>query len=184
MTGPTRGVLHLVVGPSGAGKDALIAAIRPVRPDIHYPRRIVSRPAMAGLEDHDSVGPETFERDAAAGAYALCWRAHGLGYGVPRDIEDALASGRHVVVNVSRSVIDEARARFAPVRVLRVDASPETLARRVAGRGRESADEVAARLSRKSPAEVSGPDVYAIDNDGLLADAVHAMLDALAPAHG
>ncbi len=176
-----RGTLHLVVGPSGAGKDALIAAAAPARPDILFPTRAVTRPAEAGGEAHRAMDATAFARAAAAGAFALRWRAHGLGYGVPREIEAALAAGRHVVVNVSRAVIADARARYAPLRILRIDATPETRARRLAGRGRESAAEIASRLARAAPMPVEGPDVTAIANDGLLADAALRFLDALAP---
>ena len=177
---PARGTLHLVVGPSGAGKDALIRAARFARPDILVPTRAITRPADAGGEDHEAVTEAEFARRAGAGDFALWWRAHGLGYGVPREIDAALAAGRPVLVNVSRAVIDEARARYAPLRVLRIDAPRAVLAARIAARGRETAAEVAARLARKPDRPVEGPDVVPIDNGGALQDAVAAFVAALA----
>ena len=77
------GRLVLVVGPSGAGKDTLIAAGRAALgedPRFVFPRRVVTRPAVAALEDHESVSPEAFAAARQAGAFALDWEAHGLCY--------------------------------------------------------------------------------------------------------
>lgn len=178
----SRGVLHLVVGPSGAGKDALIDAARTARPDILFPTRVVTRPADAGGETHDAADAAAFTARAAAGDFALSWAAHGLSYGVPRAIEAALAEGRHVVVNVSRATIPEARARYAPLRILRIDAPEAVRAARIAGRGRETGAEAASRLARALPCPVEGPDVAVLDNGGDLGDARAAFLAALAPA--
>ncbi|MGF1659044.1 MAG: phosphonate metabolism protein/1,5-bisphosphokinase (PRPP-forming) PhnN [Rubrimonas sp.] len=175
-----RGVLHLVVGPSGVGKDALIDRARVARPDILFPRRWITRSADAGGEAHVAVAPEAFEAMAAAGDFALHWRAHGLAYGVPRAMADALGAGRHVVLNASRAAVAQARAQFQPVRVLLVAAPPEALARRIAARGRETEAEARARLDR-APPPPTGPDVRTIDNGGALDDAAAAFLAALAP---
>lgn len=176
-----RGTLHLVVGPSGVGKDTLIAAARAVRPDLIVPTRMVTRPAGPG-EDHEPVSEGEFARRAGLGHFALHWRAHGLAYGIPAGVETALAAGRHVMINVSRAVVAEARERFAPVRILALTAAPEIRARRIAGRGRESEAEIAARLRRTAPALPQGPDVHVVDNGGALDDALAAFLAALAPA--
>ena len=176
-----RGTLHLVVGPSGVGKDTLIAEAAKARPDLLFPTRAVTRPAGPG-EDHEPVTETDFAAREAAGAFLLSWRAHGLAYGIPASAGQALADGRHVMINVSRAVVPDARARLTPVRILAVTASPEALARRLAGRGRESETEIAARLRRTPPPLPDGPDVHIIDNGGDLPAAVDAFLAALAPA--
>ena len=79
-------MLVLVVGPSGAGKDTLINAAREALAGdrrFAFPRRVVTRPAVAALEDHDSVTRAEFALQEANGAYALSWEAHGLHYGLP-----------------------------------------------------------------------------------------------------
>ncbi|MDF2232049.1 phosphonate metabolism protein/1,5-bisphosphokinase (PRPP-forming) PhnN [Albimonas sp. CAU 1670] len=176
-----RGTLHLVVGPSGVGKDTLIDAARAARPDLMFPTRVVTRPAGPG-EDHEPVSAMEFARRDSLGEFALSWRAHGLSYGIPAAVETALAAGRGVVVNVSRAVVAEARNRYAPLRVLALTAAPEVRARRMAGRGRETEAEIAARLRRAPPALPEGADVHVIDNGGALAPARDAFLAALAPA--
>ena len=48
------GALALVVGPSGAGKDTLLGAAKTAlaaNPRFVFPRRVVTREAMAELED-------------------------------------------------------------------------------------------------------------------------------------
>lgn len=177
-----RGTLHLVVGPSGVGKDMLIDAARAARPDILFPVRDITRPAESGGEAHNAVTQEAFEARASAGGYALHWRAHGLGYGVPATVASALETGRHVLVNVSRTVLGEARARFAPLRVLAITAPAEVLARRLAVRGREDAADIAARLARADAMVPEGPEVIRIDNGGSPEAGIAAFLAALAPA--
>lgn len=181
-----RGVLHLVVGPSGAGKDTLIDAARTARPDILFPRRVVTRRVLtrngaAIGEDHDELGWTDFEAAEAAGAFALSWRAHELAYGVPRTALAPLAEGRHVIMNVSRSVLAPARASFAPVRILSVTAPLSVLTERLIARGRETPASITARLDRAPVGRPSGADVVDIDNGGALEDAKRAFLAALAP---
>jgi phosphonate metabolism protein PhnN/1,5-bisphosphokinase (PRPP-forming) len=176
-----RGTLHLVVGPSGAGKDTLIDAARAARPDIHFPRRVITRPAEAGGEPHVASTAEDFDAAAAAGMFALHWAAHGLRYGIPATIAARLGDGEHVLVNVSRGVVETARGAFDPIRVLVVTAPPAVLATRLAARGRETAEDIARRLARAPYAVPSGEDVYLIENGGPRSAGVARFLSSLAP---
>ena len=174
------GRLVLVVGPSGAGKDTLIAGAKAALAGDRrfvFPRRVVTRPAMAALEDHESVSPEAFAAARAAGAYALDGEAHGLGYGLPASLVDDIAAGRVVVFNGSRAMVPAAQAKFPGVQVLLIEATPEVRARRLAGRGRESATEIAARLAREVPGVPAG--AVRIDKSGALADGIARFVLAL-----
>ena len=156
-------MLILVVGPSGAGKDTLLAAARARLagdPGFRFVRRVITRPADPDGENHEPVTPEAF----AARRFALQWTAHGLSYGIPQDIEDDLAFGRHVIANTSRAVITEAVARYQ-ARVILITAPITILARRLAQRGRETEADIAARLAR----EVALPP--GIDSETVLNDA-------------
>jgi phosphonate metabolism protein PhnN/1,5-bisphosphokinase (PRPP-forming) len=160
-------MLVLVVGPSGAGKDTLINAAKAVLAEdsrFVFPRRVVTRPAVAALEDHDSVTAEQFALQEANGAYALSWDAHGLQYGLPASLRDDIAAGRVVVVNGSRAMVGTARDKFPGTVVVVVGATPEVRALRLAGRGRETAAEVSARLARE--VEMTIPNAILVDNSG------------------
>jgi phosphonate metabolism protein PhnN/1,5-bisphosphokinase (PRPP-forming) len=160
-------MFFLVVGPSGAGKDTLIdAARRQLAGDarFRFVRRDITRPREAGGEEHNAIDRDIFLNRRAAGAYALHWEAHGLGYGIPGDIAADLQAGRIVVASVSRSVIEDAAKKFR-VRVLEITAPPTLLAQRLATRGREGAADIAARLARSVPLPQS-IDVVTIVNDG------------------
>jgi ribose 1,5-bisphosphokinase len=161
------GALVLVVGPSGAGKDTLIALARALcvdDPRIVFPRRIVTRAASAA-EDHDSVTPPQFDAAAGQGAYAFWWEAHGLKYALSAAIDTELRAGRTVICNVSRAVVRELRARYARVTVVLVTAPKEILLARLAGRGREGGGDVVERLDRAVPAADFAPDIV-IENMG------------------
>jgi phosphonate metabolism protein PhnN/1,5-bisphosphokinase (PRPP-forming) len=170
-----RGVLFLVVGPSGVGKDSLIdGAKRLLSDDVSYyfPKRYITRPKDAGGEPHRAVTEGEFERLNAEGALMLGWEAHGHRYGIPVAAEEAVAAGRSVVVNVSRQVIEEARQRWQPVRILLVTAPRDVLATRLAARGRETDDDIQKRLDRSDAYRVTGDDVLEVVNAGRLDRAV------------
>lgn len=170
-----RGTLILVVGPSGAGKDSLIAAARSRLSgddSLVFARRCITRPPDPEGEAHDAVRFDEFDRRLYVNSFMLAWQAHGLWYGVPRFYEMDLRTGRSVIANVSRTVVAHARATFQPVSVIHVTASVDTLASRLKNRGREGTADREARLRRSVTVNLKGDDVFTIFNDGSLEEAV------------
>jgi phosphonate metabolism protein PhnN/1,5-bisphosphokinase (PRPP-forming) len=171
----SRGTIILIVGPSGSGKDSILAgaeAALETQGDFFFPRRDITRPQSPGHEPYRSLSEEAFFLRQAEGAYSLSWSAHGLYYGVPREIEQQLADGRHVVVNVSRNAIPEIRERLRPVRVVSIEVPRDILRERLKGRNRESDSEIEGRLSRATAFQVEGPDVISLRNDSSLESAI------------
>lgn len=170
--------LVAIVGPSGAGKDTLMALACAARPGIRAARRVITRPAEAGGEDFEGVTPASFATRLAGGEFALHWRAHGLSYGIPKA---QLTGGGTVLFNASRAVLAEAQARFPGLRVVLVTAPPAVLAERLAMRGREDGADQAARLARAGFALPQGLAVVEVVNDGTPETALARLLAALQP---
>ncbi len=179
------GRLIAVVGPSGAGKDAVMDGLVAACPGLHRVRRVITRADDAG-EAFEPASPAEFVARRAAGAFALDWQAHGQSYGIPEAELAPVHRGGEVIVNLSRTVLPAA-AEIAPrLAVLVVTASPEVRAARIAGRGRETAGEIAARLDRKVtlPPLPPGVEVLEVANDGPLGDTVATARRALYPESG
>lgn len=175
------GRLFIVVGPSGAGKDTLLAGAKAASPALHWARRVITRPETAGGEPFEGVSADTFKARLNAGDFALHWDAHGLQYGVPRSELAALAEGRDVLVNGSRAALPTAHASFPNLRVLRITAPSSVLADRLAARGRESRDEIADRLQRASYDLPDGLPIFDIVNDATPDIGVARLLAVLYP---
>lgn len=179
------GRLILVVGPSGAGKDALLERAKlAFANDANYvfARRIVTRAALA--EDHDTLDAQDFDKACDEGAYLLAWRAHGLGYGLPASLRSDLEAGRTVIANVSRGMILAAESLGYPVTVLHVTADPVILASRIAARGRESMAEIRMRMNRLAPLEWNRAEMIELRNDGTLDEGCALMINALLRSAG
>jgi ribose 1,5-bisphosphokinase len=182
LAAKTAGIMAVVVGPSGAGKDTLMnLAARHFagRSDIHFVRRVITREGDAGNEDHKSVSDADFDAMEHAGAFAVSWEAHGLKYGIPATVSDELARGHLVVANGSRSVLDRFQAVFPRLKIINVTAQREVLAERLMARGRESREDVLKRLERSSLTVKGGYDVANIDNSGTLDEAGRAIVAEL-----
>lgn len=177
----TYGHLIAVVGPSGVGKDSVMAGICSALPDLHLVRRVITRAPELGGEDYEAVSVGEFETMAGAGAFAVHWGAHDLRYGIPAEIKDKVASGTDCLANFSRKALSDAAEIFPRFLVLNITASPDTLAKRLVARGRETQDQIAKRLAQASKPLPGGLDVVHLSNDGALEDTVADACDLLKP---
>jgi ribose 1,5-bisphosphokinase len=161
--GPGR--LILVVGPSGAGKDTLIGCAAAACADdgnIVFPRRVVTREASPS-EDNEQVSLDAFRQARGKDEFAVQWEAHGHCYALRRAINDDIRSGRTVVANVSRAVVDAVRRAYAAVTVVSITAPPDILAERLTARARSSDGQLADRLRRAVDDAAAVPDVTIIN---------------------
>jgi ribose 1,5-bisphosphokinase len=176
------GRLVYVMGPSGAGKDTLLSFARDrlTGSRVLFAHRYITRAADAGGENHVHLSREEFGARAEMGLFVLQWASHGLHYGIGIEIEAWMDRGFTVVVNGSREYLGGALARYPALTAVHIDAQPDVLAARLASRGRESLDEVRARLARRVPFVVPAHvELARIDNSGALEEAGRALLQVL-----
>lgn len=173
-----RGRIFAVIGPSGAGKDTLLAGVCGAGGP-HWVRRVITRPASLGGEPFEGVTEAEFATRAAAGAFALVWRAHGLAYAIPKTELAPRASGRDVVFNGSRAALAQAAAVFPDLVVIHVTAPAALLAERLAQRGREDAADIASRLARDVDPFPAGLRVREVVNDTTPAEGIARLAKAL-----
>ncbi len=180
------GVLVLVAGPSGAGKDTLISAARAHftgDPRFVFPRRVVTRPSDVS-EQVRQVSPAEFEALEGAGGFFLAWRAHGLAYGIPVEARRRLEDGRTVVVNVSRRIIGAAFEVWPHSHAVYIHVAHDVLRSRLQSRGRETAGQIGARMSRAAASSIPLPGdtpegATVIDNSGPLGESTRELISTL-----
>ncbi|PTT27964.1 phosphonate metabolism protein/1,5-bisphosphokinase (PRPP-forming) PhnN [Pseudomonas sp. HMWF021] len=176
------GKLIYLMGPSGSGKDSLIEAARvPLRElNCEVMRRVITRSAESVGEDAIGVTPEEFEQKLLAGDFSLAWRANGLAYGIPIEMDKWLHAGRHVLVNGSRANLRQALERYPTLLPILLTVKDDVLRERLLKRGREAPDQIEARLARNAlfrDRRATDLPVHLIDNSVDLAQAVRQLLD-------
>jgi thymidine phosphorylase len=183
------GNFFFVVGPSGAGKDSLLSGVQPLLPpgQFIFARRVITREAVAHTEDHDSCSEAEFVAREQNGEFLITWQAHGLMYGLPASLLEAIASGIHVIANGSRNMIELLQRKVPSLKVIEVNAPLEVLRARLSARSRESPEEIERRLQRASLALPAGVPSVRVMNDlsldiGVSRLKAALLLDAVAPA--
>lgn len=183
------GKLIYLMGPSGAGKDSMLDAAR-ARLEARgcgVARRVITRSAEAVGEDAVAVSSREFDKRLVAGEFAMSWRANGLCYGIPVEIDNWMAEGRQVLVNGSRGYLADACRRYPDLLPVLLEVSADALRSRLMSRGRESLQEIEARLARNAHFTVEGVQevdarLVRLDNSGSLEDTVAQLLQVIEAA--
>ncbi|MCY1289171.1 Ribose 1,5-bisphosphate phosphokinase PhnN [compost metagenome] len=178
------GRLIYLMGPSGAGKDSLLEAVREILLGRGYrvARRVISRSAESVGEEARSVSEAQFAELERQGAFAMSWRANGLAYGIPVEIDEWLAAGWDVLVNGSRGYWPQVRRRYPQALGVLLQVEPAELRRRLLLRGRETPPEIEARLARNELFRAELDAVRPLDNSGPLPATVARLLTLLTEA--
>jgi guanylate kinase len=152
IDGAPGALLVILSGPSGVGKDTIIAALqaRRRRPDYHYVVTCTTRSPRPGEADGVSyrfLSAAEFEGLREAGELLESAEVHGNWYGTPRDdVRQALVAGSDVILKID---VQGARAvkELVPEALLifLVPPSLEALFERLRARATESADELEVR---------------------------------------
>ncbi len=178
MTAEGHGRLFYVMGASGVGKDSLLQFLRQAADPnrVAVAHRYITRPAKLGAENHVGLSEAEFQARLAAGWFALHWRSHGVRYAIGREIDGWLQSGIAVVLNGSREYLPEALEAYSDLVPVLITAQPALIAARLAARKRESAGEIAERISHQIDLASPAANLVTIDNSGALELAGAALL--------
>jgi guanylate kinase len=148
-TGP--GLLFVVSGPSGAGKDTLVEALRERRPNLRYSVSATTReprPQEREGEQYFFVSRAWFDGLLAAGRL-LEWREYnGNLYGTPRDyVVETLTEGYDVIMKPEVNGALAVRETFPDaVLIFLVPDRFSNLRERLLARRTETNEEIARRL--------------------------------------
>ncbi len=178
----------VVSGPSGVGKDAVIARLRERRHPVHVVVTATTR-ARRDTErdgvDYIFLDTPAFQRKLAEDGFLESAVVYGNHYGVPKDqVRDALASGRDVIIKIDVQGAETIK-RLNPQGVFVFIAPPsmEDLERRLRERKSEDAVDLERRLdtARREMARMPMFDYVVVnENDAIddTADALEAILHA------
>jgi guanylate kinase len=174
-----QGLLFVLSGPSGAGKDAVMARLR----EQHFPLRFgvtaTTRRRREGEThglDYYFVSNDEFDRMIAADDLLEWAVVHGNRYGVPRvHTRELIESGHDVLVRVDVQGAASIRSRVAgAVLIFLTVPAVDALQPRLLKRNTETPAEMAIRLTNalEEMRRLSEFDYVVVNDDGGLDEAV------------
>jgi len=187
---PTYPLLIVVSGPSGAGKDTLLARLKEKNLPFHFVVTANTRPKRPGEvegRDYHFVSRSEFvamiERDELL-EYAVVYGDHK---GIPKhQVREALASGKDVIMRLDVQGAMTIR-RLVPEAVLifLMAGDENELADRLRARRTESLDSLKTRMdtARKELQHLPEFDYVVVNRNDALDDAVDAVLGIVRAEH-
>jgi guanylate kinase len=158
--GQPGALVVIISGPSGVGKDSIIAAMKergqrapawPRRYVITCTTRARRSTEVADVSYHFLAG-EAFDRLREADALLEASQVHGYWYGTPRDqVREALASGRDAILKIDVQGAHKVQARIPDaLLIFVVPPSLEELRARLVSRNTESQEDLERRFRNAS----------------------------------
>ncbi|HEV3235169.1 MAG TPA: guanylate kinase [Candidatus Dormibacteraeota bacterium] len=147
-----RGLLVVLSGPSGVGKDSVLKRVFELDPSLSYSVSYTTRQPRPGEEDgvdYTFVSDEDFDRLVDGGQLLEWANVHGHRSGTGRArVEAALESGRDIALNIDVQGGEQIH-QLVPgaLRIFLAPPSMEELARRRSERATEDAADLARRAS-------------------------------------
>lgn len=187
MNQQRRGLVFVISGPSGVGKDALIDRLLARDPDLRRSVSYTTRHPRAGEKegiDYSFVNREKFERLVAGDELLEHASYDGNLYGTSRDRVDALRkAGSDAILKIDVKGAQQVRRRLPDATFIFI--SPPSMAelvRRTAKRHTESAEEQSARqMIAETEMKYASHYDYVVTNDDLdrAVDEVKAIVDTV-----
>lgn len=173
------GLLFVLSGPSGAGKDTVISDLKRQGLPVHFAVTLTTRPirpAEVDGVDYFFVSVAGFHRLQQQGALLESALVHGHHYGTPREqVLAALRSGQHVLLKIDVQGAAQVKQLLPDaVFIFLAPSSVGELVSRLVNRATESPEEQARRL-RDAHCEMqnlSAYDYVVLNREGRVAEAV------------
>lgn len=166
VPGAPGALLVIISGPSGVGKDTVIAALRARSrdPDYHYVVTCTTRARRPGEVDgvhYRFLSRDRFLAMVDAGELLEANEVHGNWYGTPRaDVRDALVAGRDVILKIDVQGAQVVKENVPDaLLVFLVPPSLQDLFVRLRSRATETADELDLR-QRNAAIELARQEDY------------------------
>ena len=145
--------LTVLSGPSGVGKGTVVAALRSLVPHVWVSVSCTTRAPRPGETDgveYHFASPDEFARMTEAGELLEHAEFAGNCYGTPREpVLAHLAAGVPTLLEIELQGARQVRATMPDAHfVFLAPPSVEDLVARLANRGTETAEDIAARLAR------------------------------------
>ena len=178
----------MVSGTGGAGKGSVVERLRALHPELWWSVSWATRPARPTERDGDHYwfrSREEFEALRDAGGFLEWADVYGVLKGTPREpLLAALAAGHDALLEMDVQGAHSVAEAYPAAKVLFLVApSRASQAARLAGRGTDSAADIAARLdaaaAEEAAARAAGFTVIVNDDLDTVVGEVTAILDAL-----
>ena len=169
-----RGVLLVISGPSGCGKNSILQGVRALDPTIGYSVSCTTRKPRKGEEegiDYYFVSSEKFDEMIDSGEIVEWDQFVNNKYGTPKTpLLKAVAEGKDIMFDITIPGAMKLK-EFMPedtVTVFLLPPSLDELRRRLVERGTETEEQINARLAKAS-GEISQADKfeYQVVNDNM-----------------
>ena len=179
-------LLVVISGPSGVGKDAVIAQMRDSQPGLAFAVTATTRPMRPGEvdgRDYVFLSPKRFEAMLEAEGFLEHAEVYGNRYGVPRQgVRTALEAGRDVIVKIDVQGAATIR-RIAPDAILIFLAAPSAaeLERRLRTRKTDSPEQLTVRIetAQHETQQAGWFDVTIVNETGAVGQTVARIIEAI-----
>ena len=183
---PRTPLIVVISGPSGVGKDALLARMKEMKDDCHFVVTATTRKRRPGEIDgrnHIFVSREEFFQMMRRDELLEWAQVYGNYYGVPRDqVRSALEQGKDVILRTDLQGAETIRSKV-PDALLIFVAPPtlEDLERRLRARMTESSADLEMRIemARREMNERGKFDYVVVNRNGRLDDALEEMMSII-----
>ena len=175
---PAPPLLVVISGPSGVGKDAVLAELKKLPQPWHFAVTATTRPPRPGEQDgidYIFLDTDTFSTMRERDQFLECAQVYDRWYGVPRSqVRQGFAAGKDVILKIDVQGAATVR-QLAPeaLFIFLLPGSLAELAQRLTQRQTETAAEAQLRLqtAQQELAQVRNYDYRVINQDGGLTPA-------------